>query len=446
MKSMYLMVMLMALMGCAGQDAASALEDQTGPTREDEAQARLFSLDLKGARDVYAARLAQNPADPDAAAGKAVLDVLLLPYSSAMTRVLKDSLGASRGLDATRDVIYGDGGYLYLLSRGVPFADGESFPGIATLLEDDLPWSTREMTSLTDFVAELNQPVSTFWDGMEVVADDLSVVVRNLTTSVEAEAFQSYFLPGEIFHDQSLNLVLGKSELSALRTVVSGVRAATYFLGAYDWNWSLADGFGAQWDVVDVADPAFKADWVYEDYVTAFVADRTLRSVRQSQRLGKAGEAFGDTMNSAAQTLRLGASATSDTVLDWTRADEDLIEELAVFLEAVGASAGGRVALPYTLPSTSMDLSSFFAAPGRVLPAEAVWLEQTVVEDEFGVYTSWEMPDATVEAFLVDGVMDPEFSMDAAPEFQFSGDTVEFGQSISGDFTSDVEGAYLSGR
>ncbi|MEZ4458597.1 MAG: hypothetical protein R3E66_02495 [bacterium] len=432
--------------GCAmeASDAASEFNANNQQPKSDAAQSKLFARDIQGARVLYTDALAADPNNPSAAAGKAVTDLLLLPYSSSFTAVITNSLGASRALNATRDVIYGDGGLLYLLVRGVPFADGDSFQGIASLLEADLPWTSRQMTSATDFVAELDKPVNDLWSGLEVVADDLADVERNLDVAIGSDAFTTYFLPGEVFHDQNLNLVMGKSELAAIRTVVSGVRAAVYFVGAYDFDWSLADAFGAQWDNVAPEDPGYQADWLYEDYVIDFMSPRLFRAVVQPKRLEKAGTSLAQTAHGIAQTLRLGEQNAKDTVLSWSQADADLVTELATLADSVGDAVSGTTPVPYTTPQTSMNLSSFFTAPGRVV--DGPWFEYATLEDEFGPYQSWQLVDATAEAFLVNGVMDPEFDYNSPPDLELTGDAAQLTTDVSGDFTGDVESAYFSGR
>ena len=425
-------------------DAASEFNTNNQQPKSDAAQSKLFSRDIQGARDIYADTLADDPNNPSAAAGKAVTDLLLLPYSRAFTAVLTNSLGASRALNATRDVIYGDGGLLYLLVRGVPFADGDSFQGIASLLEADLPWTSRQMTSAMDFVAELEKPVNDLWSGLEVVADELADVERNLDIAIGSETFKTYFLPGEVFHDQNLNLVMGKSELAAVRTVVSGARAAVYFVGAYDFSYSLADAFGAQWENVTPQDPAYQAEWLYEDYVLDFLSNRLFRAVVQPTRLEKAGLSFADAARGVAQTLRLGEQNSTDNVLSWSQADAELVIELATLADAVADAVSDTTSMPYTTPQTSMNLSSFFTAPGRVV--DGPWFDYVTLEDEFGPYQSWQVVDATVEAFLVNGVMDPEFDYNTPPELQLTGDAAQLTADVSGDFTGDVESAYFSGR
>jgi len=436
-----------SLAGCsASEDALSSEAPNNVEQKVDLAQSRLFERDLEGALRLYEERLIDDSTDPSAAAGKAVMDVLLLPYSDSFTALLRDTLGANHALNATRDVIYGDGGYLYLLARGVPFADGESFPGIATLLEDDLPWTTREMTSLPDFVAERAESLDTFWDRLEVVADDLSIIERNLQTAIDATTFKTFFLPGEVLHDQNLNLVMGKSELAALRTVISGVRSLSYFVGAYEFSWSLSDGFGTQWDDVGVAEPGYVEDWRYFDYVARFLSTNLLRVVRNPARLEKAGVSFAEAARGGAQTLRLGQAGANNTVFEWTQADEILVSEVAEFLDAVADSVQGPTTLPFTVPSTTMNLSPLFSAPGRTLSPNLEWSAYVVVEDEFGSFSEWQIPDATLEAFFIDGIMDPAFTLDNPVEVELSGDAVQLGEAVSGDFTSNVEGAYLSGR
>jgi len=123
-----LILTMSSLAGCSASKAdLESAGDNNVEQKVDLAQSRLFVRDLEGARRLYEERLIDDSSDPAAAAGKAVTDVLLLPYSDSFSALLRDALGANHALNATRDVIYGDGGYLYLLARGVPFEDGE-FP------------------------------------------------------------------------------------------------------------------------------------------------------------------------------------------------------------------------------------------------------------------------------------------------------------------------------
>lgn len=443
-----LIVVLAAWQGCAtsADDGSGAGPITNTNSGADLAQSKLFVRDVEGAQKIYSERLTQDPSNANAAAGKAVTDLLLLPYSPSVTAVFIDALGATRPLNATRDVIYGDGGILYLLARGVPLTDGDSVQGVVSLLADDLPWTKQQMTSSTDFVEDLDASTNILWDRLEAVADDLSVVERNLKVALDGQEFKTYFLPGEVLHDQSLNLVMGKSELSAIRTIISTARAGIYFAAAYDFSWSLRDALGAQWDDVSTDDPNYTEAFEYRDYVMSFLVQRVFRSIIKPDRLRKAGASFADAAHGLAQTLRLGQSSPSNTVLDWDVADESLSEELASFADAVGDAVSGDTSLPYTVPPTSMSLSSFFTAPGRTLPSDLVWAEFVLTEDDFGTSYYWELPDATIQAVFIDGVMKPEFPASEAPEVEFSGDAVDLLEDVTSEFTGNIETTYLSAR
>ena len=137
MKNAILIFVLAALTGCAGYDATSANEGgrPIGGFGESSRTATdfLYEHDPASARAEYAA--------DGNAAGVAITSIMLLPYSDASTRLITNHLGGLDALDAQGDVIWGDQGLAYFISRGVAWDDSPSTAGLKTLLVDRLPWS-----------------------------------------------------------------------------------------------------------------------------------------------------------------------------------------------------------------------------------------------------------------------------------------------------------------
>ena len=355
---------LALFLGCAAQsdelNAAGVNNEPNAPVNVyvQEAQNLLFENQILAANQKFKQGLAANARHGSSAAGAALTDILLLPYDPAVSALLREHLGATTGLDADKDVIYSEGGLLYLMSRGVPFDDGDGFPGIKTLLVSDLPWSSRQLDTVSDFVQGLDSPVTDMMDVLVLVADALDPIQQNLDIAIADPNFTTIFVPGEVFHDTDLSLVVGKNELLALKTALHAVHGAVYFLSAYEWDFSIEDLLGDRFADVQPNDPEYVEGWDSEDYALRYVDERLFRTVRDTTRIETA---FGSANRglTAFLTLLRGYEGNYAGELELSSADDLYIQELIELLTALQGSLAESTAIPFTTPAVSMDLTPF---------------------------------------------------------------------------------------
>lgn len=438
--SIALMLLMLGLTaGCASYDAASLGDESSGNAgpqepRSSTADAYLYEHDIAGARDQYA-RLdtAQGTA------GVAITNLLLLPYSEASTRVLTRHVGARNALDAQGDVIWGENGFVYFVARGVAWEDSPSTAGIKTLLVDRLPWSRQQIDSINGFVRGLNKPVALLAEDIPALADELAQIAADLESVIERSDFTTFFLPGEVFHDESLDLVLGKSELSLLRGAVKGFEAALHGFAAYEHAWTLERAFGEMiWSSVigDETDPDHLPGAQTLDYQVAHVNESLGRAITSVDRLEAASDAASEALRALALGITLGVEELVDTTLNWRSADALVATQLTEFLTALADSFDGATDLPHTSPSQSANLS--LLTEGRTIAEGENLLFVMTVDDGFGQTASVEI-DEDVLANVLDGVFVPPFNANPAPELTISGDVERLIDGVSGAITEDFE-------
>ena len=353
-RSFWLTVAIFALSGCAADMAGSALDvnnaSPTGPPMDD-GRASLYRNDLVGAQAEFDRLRAAGSGY--GAAGYAVTSLLLLPYSPAVTRIITAHLGASDAIDRQGDVLWGDRGLVYFIARGVAWEDTPQTAGIKTLLVDRLPWSRQQLDSVDGFVDGLDRPVALLATDLAPLADELASISDDLTAAVEDAEFSTFFLPGQVFYDTSLDLTLGKSELSLLRGVLRGAEAGLRFFAAYDHGWTLERALGTSvWEpvIADPEDPDHVVGAEVIDYRVAHVNESLGRSVAESAHLDDAAAALEAALVSFAEGLDFGISQTTTTTLTWRNADAMVASQYAEFVRALAASMGDATELPYTEP------------------------------------------------------------------------------------------------
>ncbi len=435
--------------GCAAQDASldAAGVNNQGNTPVDsyvqEAQNLLFENQILAANQKFKQGLTANSGHGSSAAGAALTDILLLPYDPAVSALLREHLGATTGLDANKDVIYSEGGLLYLMSRGVPFDDGDGFPGIKTLLVSDLPWSSRQLDTVGDFVQGLDSSVSDMMDVLVLVADALDPIQQNLDVAIADPNFTTIFVPGEVFHDTDLSLVIGKTELLALKTALHALHGGIYFLAAYEWDFSIEDLLGDQFADIQPNDPDYVEGWDSDDYALRYLDERLFRTVRNTAHIETA-FVSADRGLTAFLTLLRDYESHYAGELEFSSADDLYVQELTELLTALQGSLTRSTPIPFTTPAVSMDLTPF--KEGRVLPPGMNWLERVEIQDEFGSYFEWQVTNASMDTVVIQGVFTPEFTAEDGIEFEMSGNAEGFGTSVAGPLQEDVEDAYFSGR
>lgn len=453
--TIFLMFPMSMLAGCASYGGAESLDTAGGGSNSDNAspgqpnadgrraEEYLLDQDISRARDEYRAALQEDPADGRAAAGMALTDTLLFPYHSSVTTVLTRHLGASASLNAQGDVIYGEQGFFYFLARGVPWEDGSSTGGIKTLLSDRVPWRRDQLDDVESFVAGLGRPVELLVEDLVGVADSLGGISANIEIALADDGFKTIRLPGTVFHDESLDLVLGKSELSLLRAAVESVRGGIYFVAAYEHGWTLERAFGeAIWQPI-IEDPMHEehiAGYDAIDYQVAHLNETLGRAIVRPELLVAAGTAFKTTFDALAQGITEGLESSEVTALDWSNVDHAIASDVVSFLQAIGESVDGPSELPFTEPTLTVDASPFFT-DGRTVPMGSDLVAIDVYQDEFGVTESEVVLDEATTEILLEGTFEPPLGSDPEPELLIGNDIENLVDTVSADVTTDYDRA-----
>lgn len=395
-----------------GENAAEEV-DQSAPAA---AETALRNHDISGARQIYADHLEDYPGDGTAAAGLAITDLLLVLGMEDVTKLLVDHLGASGSLNANR-VIFGEEGYLYWASRGARWSspdESSEFQGIRTLLADDLPWSKQRMSSLAHFVDGLDEPVDKLARQLVAVANALRGVDLNLETAINDPDFIRLYIPGQVFHDSKLTLVLGRSELSALRSSIALFRSAIYFLAAYEQEWTLQGAFGHWRFGLPLDDSRYVEDYGPGDYAMAYLDGHLFRRISSTERLTGSRTALIHAFETARDTVRYGIEERSSTTMNWENVDHIDAQALDLFFAAMIEAVDGPVVIPNTQPAITVDLSSFFDE-GRVLDGQIPWFvqlsngvtsETNIIGGEDTEYI-WTVNEEASQDFWLQGVIDP---------------------------------------
>ncbi len=444
--------------GCASASKTSI--DQTDPggmTVDDhlrQAQVQLAKHDVAKAQYIYDQIVAEQQEPPgEAIAGKAICDLLMLPGSDQMTRIFVEQLGATSGIDPN-DAIYAEQGYLYWLARGVPWSDQGQYSGIRTLIADDLPWPSDRLSSLQSFFTGLDSSTNETMDDLVRVADAMGQIQNELDRAAGDPSFQYIYIPGQTFHYDKLDLVLGPSELHVLSSLVAASRGAIYFMAAYDHDYTLDELLGAQAQARQTPHDG----WGTVDYAMGFLDGHLGRKVRDASRLTDARDAFDHSLTAAIDAVQPytqqepGLAYEGATTLQWRQINPDYAQQLVDFLGAVRQSMYGRTPLPGTTPKTSLDLSPLFTE-GRTLDPSLHWFEAadapaTLGPSDAPTGPQWHLTDAAVQAFFVDGLFEPSFDVaNGGPTVAIGGDRgSKFHETVSGQFESNVEDAYFTTR
>lgn len=431
-------ILAIGLNACGASDETSDLSKRSegGEAQIVDAQTKLFENDPRAANRAYAEILSEGE-NPEARAGSALTQLLLLPYHDDVTELLTCCLGASRGLDADSDILYGPDGLFYLLSLGVPFEDEEGYPGIKTLLAPDLPWARSRLDSFADFFNGLDNDVNRFADALWNVTRAIEPIERDLQAVLDDPDFKSYFMPGEVFHERDLSLIFGKSELAALKAVLSATRGVIGFVTAYDYSWTFDEAFGSG-TRVDSDDPRYVEGWESGDYSLNLLSTSLFRTIRHPERLADAREAMEDSLESLRNAISIGLER-GGYEFDWDEANPSTAREFDEVLDATRSALYGGHSIPYSTPSTTFDLSPFFEE-GRTLDTESNWLERDDSDNE------WSLDDEAFDTFWIEGIFEPSFSHEDPPKLTFSGAFDDFVDALVGGLGNSFEDAYLSGR
>lgn len=414
-----LLFMLIMLVSCADfgdvdwadpHGAAPDSFEYDDPVRA--AEAALMHHDIVGARTIYAEALEMSPGDGALAAGLAITDLLLIAEMPEVTDVLIDSLGASTGFNANQ-FFFAEEGLLYWASRGARWKDDGQYRGIQSLLGDELPWESSRLESLPDFVDPLDQPVEKMVRKLVTFANALKGVDLNLETAVGDDDFVRIFIPGEVFHDSELTLVMGRSELSALRAAIALLRSAIYFVAAYENDWSLEEAFGSWRSSLDLVDPRFVPGYKPRDYSFDLLDRHLLRRISSPERLSASRSSFRHAVKSARDSIRFGLEEVSTTTMKWDQIEVDDARRLDDLLKAVLGATEEPHEIPHTEPALTLDLSPFFE-DGRELAEEIPWLIRTELvsgddtrDGQGKIAWDWNYNERAHRIFWFDGVVHP---------------------------------------
>ena len=430
---------VVASLGCASEglfDSDAGLQGRP-PAYEDQqildAEATLRAHSLRSARDQYdrIVRDGDQGSRGTAAAGRALVNIMLLPEDPAVQRLLVDHLGATRAdYDAER-LIWADEGILYWLARGTSWDDNGQLQGIRSLVADKLPWATARLDSPDAFLDGLDSTGSEALDALLPITRTLEGIEDDLGRALGDAAFVRFYVPAEVFHDEDMGLVLGRAEVSLLRGAVALVRGGLIFIAAYEHAFQLSHLSEARWAAIlaDAAHPEHQAALTTpEAYLFTYLDSRLLRSFRDASRLAEA---------------RRAAQGSS---LQWQSGSAEVSDQLIALIRAASSSMERPTKLPYTTPAATLNLSLFFG-DGRLVPAQTklfVAFEEPLDDGMGGTIpdTYWDLSEEATTS-LTQGLLTPEdeISLDLV-----DGGLDAYQRAVSGELEGNINDAYLGSR
>lgn len=431
--------------GAGRQGKPPAYDDQDILDAEDALRAHQPGEALK--RYDLIVREGDTSSRGTAAAGRAIVTLMLLPDDPAMQRLLIDHLGATRVEYDTERLIWANNGILYWLARGTSWEDNGQLQGIRSLVSDQLPWETRRLSSPDAFLAGLDSTGSDALDALLPITKTLQSVEDDLARAMSDAAFERFYIPAEVFHNKDMGLVLGRAELSLLRGVVALTRGALLFIAAYEHGWTLSHLSQGYWTGVlnDAQHPEHRAELTSaEDYLYTYLDDKLLRRFRDASRLAEARRAGQRGLEAMASALELGSErGAAGSTLQWQRGDQEVNDLLIRLVRAVSASMDKPTLLPNTRPAATLDLSVLFG-DGRLLPASTPLFTRAedTYEDETGQPITQFYWDNNPEAqdALLKGVLSP----DGAIELDIRDGALDgFQRAVVGELEDNVNDAYL---
>ncbi len=438
------------MVSAAGNDLPNQATDQDSELRD--AEQALANHRVDEARQLYAEYLERHPRHGGASAGLALTNLMLLVELDEVGELLTEHLGAAHRIDANQ-TLYAEGGYLYWASRGARWQDDGDYRGIASLLEDELPWSQERLRSLTKFVEGLDEPTQKAIRQLVWVANALPSIDQSLADAIDDPNFQRIYIPGEVFHSSDLSLQLGRSELSLIRSIVAMARGLIYFIAAYEHEWTLETAFG-QWRYdPDITHPYYEPGYEPLDYSVAYLDDHLFRKVANPDRLNAASGAFKKALEHGRDAVSFGVEERSSTTLRWDYIDEEDARDLDDFLAALRRAFDEPSEIPHTVPSVTVDLRPLFEE-GRVLAEDIPWFERAPQlasmgedDDPLEGLDRWSINDEARQAFWLDGVASPipsdhqwtlDFGPDANPD--------NFVEILFGHYRERIDDVYNTTR
>ena len=294
------------------------------------------------------------------------------------------------------------------------------------------------------FVDGLSLPVDLLFDSLVDLADGPLQRMRNAAQRATAasEPFQ-FLLPGAVFHDDSLELTVGPSDLAVLDAAGAAVQGAIYFFGAYSNAWTIERAFGdAVWASV-VDDPTHElhvAGATAADYQIAHLNEHLLRTIDTPARLGHARDAFAGGFGALATALDLSSATGTTSTLQWDALDPDLAADLAEVLRAFAASLDAATPIPFFQPTLTVDLSLIFTE-GRTIPADTDLIVVDTYTDAFGTQTETVINEDAVTA-ATEGLFEPPLDSETGSEFILGEDVSTAFDEVTGAYATEVDRAY----
>jgi hypothetical protein len=449
---------VVASLGCASEglfDSDAGLQGRP-PAYEDQqildAEATLRAHSLRSARDQYdrIVRDGDQGSRGTAAAGRALVNIMLLPEDPAVQRLLVDHLGATRAdYDAER-LIWADEGILYWLARGTSWDDNGQLQGIRSLVADKLPWATARLDSPDAFLDGLDSTGSEALDALLPITRTLEGIEEDLGRALGDAAFVRFYVPAEVFHDEDMGLVLGRAEVSLLRGAVALVRGGLIFIAAYEHAFQLSHLSEARWAAIlaDPMHPEHQAALTTADaYLFTYLDSRLLRSFRDASRLAEARRAAQRGLDAIVNALTLGRErAAQGSSLQWQSGSAEVSDQLIALIRAASSSMERPTKLPYTTPAATLNLSVFFG-DGRLVPAQTPLFASfdEPLDDGMGgtiTDTSWELSEEATTS-LTQGLLTPE---DGEITLDLDGGLESYQRAVSGELVGNINDAYLGSR
>ena len=416
-----------------------------------EAELLLISHDVRGAQSLYAQGLLsdQPPVVALSAVGKSLTDLMLLADVAQARALLTDHLGAERKNYDLQRLLWSSEGLLYWFSQSVGWADQGAYLGVRSLVADKLPWSIARLDSVEAFCSPLDKPASGLLDQAVLWADALEQVQRQLKLALDSSDYVYFYLPGQLFHDERMTLIVKHADLAALDALISAARGLVYTIAAYDHPWTLerACAEGA-WRAI-LQDPAHPehdpALTSVQDYVARYMNARLGRAVRASQRLTLGRQQ----LDVALERLELAMSwpqvSAQPGVLRWSEAQPQQRDALLELVQALRASLREPTRVPGTTPALTLHLGALF--DGRTLDASIDWLrvERSSWQDERGQLVEqldlvWQ--DDAFSAWTR-GVASPSpWEQDVELSLMEQGQLEELQRAVLGPLLSAIQDAY----
>lgn len=379
--------------GCGDFSAFDGEWDRPVAYQNDQIRQAELSLarhDIRGAQSAYAQALKEEEPSvrATAAAGKALTDLMLLLGEPAARGVITEHLGAERKNYDVQALVWSNEGLLYWFGTGARWADDREYSGVRSAVSELLPWSTARLDSPETFFKSLNEPVNGLMDQSVKVADALAQIQLELEVAINANEYEYLYVPSEVFHDPNLTLILTKSDLLAMHSAISLLRAGVYYIAAYEHSWTLSRALTqAPWEAI-MADPSHPehdaALTSVDQYVARYINASFMRKVRQPERLEASKQALATSLQMLGRAIDQDGQSRHESTLRWDNLPSEDRASLLDVINALSASLEAPTLIPGSTPALTLELGRLFEQ--RTLDAQYDWLieREERYQDELG--------------------------------------------------------------